>query len=86
MATATKTKATPTVFHRSSFTERLVFMSKPDRVTRLALRSAGFRWNTGGGYWWRNHSAMEAIKPADLAAILTPVNDDSGEVTEPATA
>lgn len=86
MATATKTKATPTVFHRSSFTERLVFMNKPDRVTRLALRSAGFRWNTGGGYWWRNHSAMEAIKPRELSDLLAPIAANAGEVTEPATA
>jgi hypothetical protein len=48
-------------------------MNKPDRVTRLALRSAGFRWNVGGGYWWRHNAAMEAIKAADLEALLAPV-------------
>lgn len=74
-----KTKTTPAVFHRTSFTERLVFMSKPDRVTRLALRSAGFRWNVGGGYWWRHNAAMEPLKPSELADILTPAPAEEPE-------
>jgi len=77
---AVQTKAQP-IFLRSSFTEKLVFPGKPDAATRLALRTAGFRWN--GVQWFRNQSQTAPIKARDLAALLAPV---PAEQPEPATA
>ncbi|MFO0949644.1 MAG: hypothetical protein U0835_00540 [Isosphaeraceae bacterium] len=53
----TKTKAQP-VFYRQSFTERLIFTSKPDAATRKALRDGGWKWNRAGGGRTR-HPAVE---------------------------
>jgi len=80
-----KSKTQPiTAFYRQSFTERIVFQTKPDRATRLALRSTGWHWNPAG-HWWRNTNSLTPLKPADLAAILTPANDNA-EQPEAATA
>src|SRR5690349_19102305 len=76
MATATKTA--PAVFHRQSFTQRLIFTSRPDRSTRLALRAAGFRWNPAG-YWWANTNSTAPLKQKELAALLAPVAANDNE-------
>jgi hypothetical protein len=60
------------IIHRTSFTEKLVFTTKPDHPTRLALRTAGFRWN--GIAWWRNTNQTSVIKPKQLADLLTPIS------------
>jgi hypothetical protein len=69
-----KTKPAPT-FLRTSYTERLVFPSKPDAATRRALRMAGFRWNQI--FWYRTQSTTAPIKAADLSTLLTPANDNT---------
>jgi hypothetical protein len=65
----TKTKTAP-VFLRTSFTEKLVFTTKPDRATRIALATAGFRWN--GVAWWRNQNQTTQIKPREFVDLLAP--------------
>lgn len=77
----TATKTTPLVFHRQSFTERLIFTSRPDASTRLALRRAGYRWNAAG-WWWKNHNSTAPIKPRELAALLAPANDNEPDIND----
>lgn len=67
----TATKPAPIV-HRTSFTEKLAFPTKPDAATRKALVLAGWRYN--GLHWWRNQNQTGVIKPKQLAALLTPIN------------
>lgn len=76
-----QTKTGPSVFYRHSFTERLIFTSRPDQDTRLALRAAGYRWNRAG-WWWKNSNNTQPLKGKQLANLLTPVNDALNEAIE----
>jgi hypothetical protein len=62
---------------RTSFTERLVFLTKPDVATRRKLSAEGFKWN--GALWYRTRGTASTLRPKQLDAILTP---DLSEVTE----
>ncbi|MFO0906854.1 MAG: hypothetical protein U0794_00580 [Isosphaeraceae bacterium] len=63
----TKTKAQP-VFYRQSFTERLIFTSKPDAATRKALRDGGWK-EPGRVVEERGTQPLKAKELADLLAL-----------------
>jgi hypothetical protein len=62
---------------RSSYTERLVFLAKPNLATRRRLSAEGFKWN--GVLWYRTRATTSTLKPEQLDAILIP---DTSEVTD----
>jgi hypothetical protein len=62
---------------RSSYTERLVFLTKPSHATRRKLSAEGFSWN--GVLWYRTRATTSTLNPDQLETILAP---DTSEVTD----
>ena len=70
---------TPQIVFRTSTTETLYFMNKPDYATRRSLKAAGWKY-AGNGRWFRNQNSATVLKQRDFAALVVPVQ------AEPATA
>jgi hypothetical protein len=75
ISTQEKAMKAEQIILRSSYTERLVFLVKPDHATRRRLSAEGFKWN--GVLWYRTRATTSTLKPKQLDAILTP---DTSEV------